>query len=242
MLYHSNMSGGDGNSDPRPPVEVAAEQLLAAALNHAPFDGWSERTLCKAIEETGIDAGLARLAYPRGALDMLLAFHRDLDRRTAEAIVAEAGEGRIRDRVTAAVRHRIEESIPHREAARRGALTLALPTHATEGARLLWRTADAIWTALGDPSLDYNWYTKRATLACVYGVTALRWLEDESEDYAATWRFLDRRIDGIMKFEGAKAALRRSPLAGALLVGPRAMLRCVVAPPARKVPPSGMPG
>ena len=31
------------------------------------------------------------------------------------------------------------------------------------------------------------------------------WLDDESEGYAATHDFLDRRIDGIMRFEKAKA-------------------------------------
>ncbi len=223
-------------------VETAARWLLTAALEHVPFDGWSERTLAKAVEDTGVDAGMARLAFPRGPLDMLLAFHRDLDRQTAAWVAAEGGVGRVRDRVAGAVRRRIELSAPHREAARRGALMLALPTHATEGARALWRTADSIWTALGDDSRDYNWYTKRAILAGVCGATAMRWLEDESEDCAATWRFLDRRIEGVMRFEKVKAGLRRSPLAGALLAGPRALLRCVVAPPARERPPTGMPG
>jgi ubiquinone biosynthesis protein COQ9 len=43
-----------------------------------------------------------------------------------------------------------------------------LPMYAADGARAIWGTADAIWTALGDTSEDVNWYTKRATLSGVY--------------------------------------------------------------------------
>lgn len=223
-------------------VETAARRLLAAALDHVPFDGWSERTLVKASQDARVDLDMARLAYPRGAFDILLAFHRDLDDQAAFHIAQTGSAGRVRDRVTAAVRQRIELAAPYREAVRRGALTLALPLNATEGARILWRTADTLWIALGDPSRDYNWYSKRAILAGVYGATAMRWLEDDSVDFAATWRFLDRRIEGVMRFEKAKASLRKSPLAATLLAGPRALLRCVSAPSARDAPPTGMPG
>jgi ubiquinone biosynthesis protein COQ9 len=35
----------------------------------------------------------------------------------------------------------------------------------------------------------------------------LHWTQDDSEDFAATRRFIDRRIDGVMRFEKAKAKL-----------------------------------
>ena len=66
---------------------------------------------------------------------------------------------------------------------RRGTTLFALPHHAAEGAKLIWGTADAIWTALGDTSDDVNWYTKRATLSAVYGSVVLFWLgETEAGD------------------------------------------------------------
>ncbi|MFN4102514.1 MAG: COQ9 family protein, partial [Pararhodobacter sp.] len=36
-------------------------------------------------------------------------------------------------------------------------------------------------------------------------------LGDTSEDHAETRAFLDRRIDGVMRFEGIKASLRKLP-------------------------------
>jgi ubiquinone biosynthesis protein COQ9 len=65
-----------------------------------------------------------------------------------------------------------------REAVRRAASLFALPNYAADGARAVWRTADVIWTALGDTSRDYNWYTKRTTLSAVYSSCVLYWLGD----------------------------------------------------------------
>ena len=200
-------------------IEEARERLLDAMLPHVPFDGWSRATIDAAAREAGVDPGLARLAFPRGGVDAALALHRRGDRRMVEAIKAMplAAMG-VTEKVTAAVRKRLEIAAEHREAARRAAALLSLPIHAADAARAMWETADAIWTAIGDPSDDINWYTKRAILAGVYSSVALYWLGDESEGFSATWIFLDRRMDDVMRFEKAKAAVRRNPL-GRLFFG-----------------------
>ena len=240
------MNTDNEHAEPRveDPTEEARTRLLDAALPRVPSDGWSDRTFAAAIKETGVDPGLARLAFPRGALDMLLTFHSRLDQALAEELAGLPQHGRMRDRITVAVRRRIEIGEPHREAVRRGAAFLALPTHATEGARVLWKTADTIWTALGDTSRDYNRYTKRAILSGVYGATAMYWLGDQSVGATATWRFLDRRIKGVMRFEECKAIVRRSPLAKCILAAPKAMFRGISAPAAdtRGAPPTETPG
>jgi ubiquinone biosynthesis protein COQ9 len=105
-----------------------------------------------------------------------------------------------------------------------------LPQHAADGARAIWGTADAIWTALGDTSRDLNWYTKRATLSGVYASTVLYWLGDDSTGHHATWEFLDRRIADVMRIEKAKAAFRENPLGKALLAGPLKLMERVKAP------------
>jgi ubiquinone biosynthesis protein COQ9 len=216
----------------------ARDRLLDAALPHVAFDGWTEATLRAAVRETGTERELARLAFPRGGIDMALAFHARADRQLAEALDrADLSTMRIRDRIAFCVRKRIELVAEHREAVRRGASLLALPMNAPEGMRALWGTADLIWNRCGDTATDYNWYTKRMILASVISATKLYWLGDQSTDHASTWAFLDRRIDDVMQVEKTKAAFERNPLARAAMWGPNRVLGLIRAPGARRAPP-----
>lgn len=204
--------------------ETAAARLLEAALPHVPFDGWSETTLRAAIADSGVAEGLARALFPRGGIDLAVAYHRQGDARLREALAtSDLAALRFRERVVHAVRLRLE-LVEDRELVRRGSTLFALPQHAAEGARLIWGTADTIWDSLGDTTRDLNWYSKRATLSAVYGSTVLYWLGDDSLGHQATWAFLDRRIEDVMQIEKLKAAVRANPLGKALLAGPAKLM------------------
>lgn len=206
------------------------EAILDAALAHVPFDGWSEITFRAAVADAGVDAGLARALFPRGAVDLALAFHARGDAAMRARLAAtDLSALRFRDRIATAVRFRLE-AVTDREVVRRGTTLFALPMYAADGARAIWSTADAIWTALGDTSADINWYTKRATLSGVYGATVLYWLGDDSPGHQATWDFLDRRIGDVMQFEKVKAAVMENPLAKAAMAGPMKLMDQIRAP------------
>ncbi|MFN3612993.1 MAG: COQ9 family protein [Rubrimonas sp.] len=212
-------------------IAQARALILTAALPNVPFDGWSEKTLTDAVAAAGVDPGLAKLAFPRGPVDLALFFHDDGDARLAQALAAAPlDQMRVREKVAFAVRKRLEIVAAHREAVRRGVTLFALPIHAADGARAIWRTADTIWTALGDQSQDGNWYSKRAILSGVYSATVLYWLGDDSEGSQATWAFLDRRIEGVMRFEKFKAQLNGSALGRLAMAGPNALSRMMRAP------------
>jgi len=205
------------------------DRLLDAALAHVPFDGWSDRSLQAAAADCGVQMALARAAFPRGSVDLALAYHARGDAAMVAALqAADLSALRFRDRIAQAVRTRLD--LADRELVRRGTTLFSLPQHAADGAAAIWRTADAIWTALGDTSTDLNWYTKRATLSAVYGSTVLYWLGDDAPDHQPTWEFLDRRIDGVMQFEKLKASVRENPLGKALLAGPLKILDHIRAP------------
>lgn len=208
------------------------ESLLEAALAHVPFDGWSEASFQAAARDAGVDLPLARVVCPRGAVDLAAAWHRRGDAEMRLRLAQQDLSAlRFRDRVALAVRLRLEAA--DRELVRRGAALFALPQNAGTGSRLIWGTADAIWTALGDSSDDLNWYSKRTTLAAVYSATVLYWLGDTSEGDAATWEFLDRRIDNVMQVEKMKAQLRENKVLRTVFVGPIWLAGKVRAPGAR---------
>lgn len=216
--------------------EAAKARILQAALPHVAFDGWSAATLVAAMTDSGVAPGLAQALFPRGGIDLAVAYHRAGDTAMAEALAERDLSGlRFRDRVALAIRLRLE--LADKEAVRRGSTLFALPQHAAEGANLLWGTADAIWTALGDSSRDVNWYSKRASLSAVHAATVLYWLGDTSDDHTATWEFLDRRIDNILQIEKLKAGLRTNPALRALMNGPLKILDRISAPqPATDLP------
>lgn len=215
-------------------------RLLEAAKPHVPFDGWSAATLRLAAEEVGTPPALVAAVLPRGAVDLALAYHEAGDAAMLAALeAADLSAMRFRDRVAFAVRARLE-AVEDRELVRRGMTLFALPQHGLDGARALWSTADRIWMALGDTSEDVNWYTKRATLSGVYGATVLYWLGDESAGHEATWAFLDRRIEDVMRIETVKAKARENRLVAGLMAGPLGLLGRVRAPQGTKQ--AGMPG
>ncbi len=181
--------------------------VLAAELpSDAAFDGWTPTALKATSARMGVDADVAGLAFPDGALQMVEAWFAHVDRAMALACSPEKlATMKIRERITALVEARLHVLAPQREALRRAQSILANPRHAGAAARLGWHAADAMWRAAGDTATDYNHYTKRAILGSVYAATLLIFVNDDSEDWAETRAFLARRIEGIMRFEKAKA-------------------------------------
>ena len=177
------------------------------AMN-AVFDGWSDEALVQAANGAGVDPAVARLAYPDGAMDMIAGWIAATD----EAMRASFADGRlatmpIRERIRSLVWFRLEAVRGLEEALARAMAIQAMPQNLPRSLRLGWSSADAMWRLAGDTATDYNHYTKRAILASIYGATLSVFVSDESEDKRDTRAFLDRRIEGVMRFEKAKAQL-----------------------------------
>ena len=177
------------------------------AMN-AVFDGWSDEALVQAANGAGVDPAVARLAYPDGAMDMIAGWIAATD----EAMRASFADGRlatmpIRERIRSLVWFRLEAVRGLEEALARAMAIQAMPQNLPRSLRLGWSSADAMWRLAGDTATDYNHYTKRAILASIYGATLSVFVSEESEDKRDTRAFLDRRIEGVMRFEKAKAQL-----------------------------------
>ena len=175
-------------------------RLLEATLSHVPFDGWTDASLRRAAEDAGLSAADVLDAFPGGAIEALELFLADADRKMiADLESADLAPLKVREKVLLAIRRRLERALPHREAVRRGLAALALPQNAPLALKSLYRTVDAVWFGIGDTSTDWNFYSKRAILAGVYGAAVLYWLDDRSEGQEKTWDFLARRLDEAIK-------------------------------------------
>lgn len=180
-------------------LDDVRDRLVLAALDHIPFDGWSMKALRHAAEDVGLDANAPERAFPHGVTGAVEHF-TDLADRLMVADLAGRGLDNMpmQARVEEAVRVRLERWAPHQEAVRRALTVYSLPQNLGAAAQATWRTVDQIWKAAGDRSGDFNWYTKRASLAAVYSATVLYWLDDQSEGSEATWDFLHRRMGDVV--------------------------------------------
>ena len=191
------------------------DALLQALLPEVPFDGWSATSMRAAAGRAGLAAGELDALFPKGPRDAVAWFSRWADRETLAALKAARRRGlRTHERVALGVKTRLGILLPHREAVRRALSLLALPQNMPLGAMLLYEAVDTIWHGAGDASTDFNFYTKRGLLAGVYAATMLYWLDDRSEDAAASEAFLARRLADVLAIPRLKdtAARLAAPL------------------------------
>ena len=183
------------------------DAILPHALAATSEHGFSEAALKTAAQRAGVNAAELKAAFPQGGASLVEAFSRWADEQMAERMRSDTSE-RTRERVSHAVKARLEALTPYKDAARRAAAFLALPQNAALAASLMMRSVDLMWRAAGDRSSDFSYYTKRALLGGVYGATLLHWLSDSSEEHADSWTFLDSRIDDVMQIEKLRGAAR----------------------------------
>ncbi len=197
------------------PAEMTIDELhllIARALPaEAAFDGWNNTALAAAATKAGVPDERLPLLFPGGAAEMVEWWTRTADADMAADVASRGIDGlKIRERIRLAIWARLERAAPHREAVRRALAILARPANALLAARILWRTTDAMWRAAGDTSVDASHYTRRMTLGGVYSSTLLVWLNDQSDGFADTAAFLDRRLADVMRIEKTKARLREA--------------------------------
>ncbi|RVU04679.1 COQ9 family protein [Novosphingobium umbonatum] len=182
--------------------------LAPAVARAAVFDGWSEEAVRSAALEQGVDEAVALYAFADGAMAMITAWTAHIDAAMVEALPAEMLAGlSIRERIRRQIRFRLEAQAGMEESLRSALSIMARPLNVAAAAKLAWHSADLMWRQAGDRAVDYNHYTKRMTLSAIYAASLAVFMDDHSEDKAESWAFLDRRIEGVMRFEKLKSQL-----------------------------------
>ena len=189
---------------------VQKDQLLEAILPHVGFDGWTDAALEAGVGALGVNISNVDRLFPGGIREIVGHFGDWADREMLATLGSmDLGAMKLRERISLAVRVRLSALSPHRETVRRTFSYLSLPSNFSIGVRSMYKTVDSIWYAAGDKSADFSFYTKRALLAGVISATILFWINDESEDSADSWAFLDRRIADVMTIPALRSRLEK---------------------------------
>ena len=201
-------------------ADKARDDLIRALLQHVPFDGWSDGAIAAAGEECGLDAAEVARLLPGGAVDAVDAFTDLADREMAAALdkLPERPE-RVSEVIREAILCRLDWATPHREAVASALKMLARPRHGPLAAKTLYRTVDRIWRMAGDRSVDFSFYTKRATLAGVFSTVLLYWVANPTADRARIEAFLDQRLKEVALIPKVTAPARKAAEMGFKAVG-----------------------
>lgn len=203
----SDSSGSENEEQFSPKEEDTRALILKAALEFVPAYGWSTKALAAGAEKAGFPSTTHGM-FNRGGADLVHYFTKTSNEALAERLASDAelaskeperkkGTGRI---VRDAVELRLRMLIPYINKWPQAMALMALPQNAPEAIRASWTLVDDIWYFAGDRSTDFNYYTKRTTLGLVYGNTELYMVQDSSEDFQKTWKFLDRRLENLAQF------------------------------------------
>jgi ubiquinone biosynthesis protein COQ9 len=176
-------------------------EILEQALNDVPFDGWSIDTFKGAAQTLGHDPMLITALFPNGLHDTFKLFASWADSKMLVALQADNTKTlRIHEKISLAVDTRIGILETYKDCVRETAKMMATPQYARTGVQITWDCADTIWNWAGDTATDYNRYTKRTLLGCVFASKMLYWLQDDSDGHEKTTDFLNRRIQNVLAF------------------------------------------
>jgi len=196
----------------------AEARLLSAALALAPDQGWTWAMTRTAGAAAGFSVGETELLLPNGPRDLAALWSRSCDASALAALAdVDPASLKVRERIRRGAWARIEAAMAAEAATRRWSGYLALPANAPLALRLVWESADVVWRWAGDTATDANHYTKRALLAGILASTLLIRLACGEDAARAN---LERRIEGVMRFERLKGRVGKLHLgqwtAGAL--------------------------
>jgi len=182
-------------------MKTNKEIILEKALPIVPFEGWSNFALQEAAKQAGLSELALKRAFPNGIAGLVDYFFENSDQQLIASLPSEKlAKLRVPERIKLLILTRLENWQPNCEAVRRAIAHQSLIWNVPHASKSFYKTIDLIWQLAGDSSTDFNFYTKRMTLATVYSSTILFWLNDNSIDKKRTAEFLDRRLANVAGF------------------------------------------
>lgn len=189
------------------------QEFLLEALKELPFAEWDEHLCLEVEKKLKMQKHQHALLFPAGVKDLVALYEEYADSKMLAKLKSLKSATKIRDKVKYGVYYRLDNGIPHSKLIhQKTANYYKKLNNLNLGMVAAWRTVDLIWKFAGDTATDFNYYTKRGLLFGVYSATLMFYLNDDSKDHAATWRFLDKRINNALKLGSLKNSLDISKL------------------------------
>ena len=189
------------------------QTIIDSFLSLVPFEGINDKTLEMALEETQeMESNFPKIEsediFPDGIYSIIDSILTQYNTNMAEKLMlTDMTSMRVRDKIALAVENMLLQfkTIPsYHEFLRILMQFYVNPKNITFGLKNTYKTVDKMWWAIGDTSIDHNFYTKRLTLSYVYNATLISFINDTSDDNSKTKFTLLKQIDNVIWFDSIK--------------------------------------
>lgn len=195
------------------------EKILEKFLEIAAIDGWNKESLIKAVESCKIKKEFCDLIFENGLFDLNDFYINSYNQKSLE-LAGNLDGKKIREKITALLFARFQVEKNHKLALQRlinfylnpkNFLSLEIgPRPLFYSLKDCFKISDFMWKSINDSSTDFNFYSKRLTLAKIIFRSLFIFVKDNSENQEKTRDFINSEIEKIMKFEKFKSQTKAS--------------------------------
>jgi ubiquinone biosynthesis protein COQ9 len=173
-------------------------KILDAALEFVANEGWTRQAIVKGAESIGYPGSIQGM-FTDGGIELINYYYLKCNNNLIELMKEKAGINsehvqNPKDFVTWALQQRLMMLEPFLKQWPQALAMMTLPQNVPVSLANMLTLVDDICYFSGDRSVDFNWYARRIGLATIYKATELYLLQDSSQNFEATWKFLERRI------------------------------------------------
>ncbi len=188
--------------------DATRQRVLNEFLKLCAFEGWNDATLKQAVVQSGIEEKFTNIIFVEGCADLVEFYVQSQNEKSIKQLLQQENfaQEKIRNKIKLALYERFEIEKENKLALQR----LINFKQTAQGLKLCYKIADSIWFGINDQSTDFNFYTKRLTLAKIILRALFVFVKDESIDLVATKNFIDLQIEKVMKFEKVKSQVRNA--------------------------------
>lgn len=195
-------------------------KILNEFLRNCAFNGWNLQTLEESARNCGILENQIPLIFDNGIFDLTEFYISENNKKTSEKIAKIEGFSnlKIREKINLILVTRFE--IEYENKLQLQALFNFYATFdniksfensfrpISLAFKNCYKIADFMWLEINDKSTDFNFYTKRLTLAKIIFKSTIVFMKDNTKNLEKTKNYIAKQIDKVMQFEKCKAKLK----------------------------------
>ena len=178
-------------------------KILNEALNFVPIHGWSKHAVAEAAQNLGYSKAITGI-FHKPEVEIINYFYEQSRLNLAKEL-EQLPKVRNHEKYSPQLQSYLQEAImlrllmikPYIGTWSQAKGILALPQNAPDAFHNLSTLIHEIWCQAGCKAVDNSWYRKRLSLGIVYESAELFMLQDKSENFKDTEKYVKNRIGNV---------------------------------------------